>query len=140
MYLKAVVFFKQKTAYEMRISDWRSDVCSSVLLALLALQQGQSLVLAAEERVGAASEDYDGVVAERRLLPPLDHPDPAHCLVSGTGLTHLGSADARDAMHRKVAEEGEAALSDSMKMFKWGVDGGRTRTEEQTSELQSLMR
>src|SRR3546814_10337441 len=62
-------------------------------LALLALQQGQSLVLAAEERVGAASEDYDGVVAERRLLPPLDHPDPAHCLVSGTGLTHLGSAD-----------------------------------------------
>ncbi|HEY9548533.1 MAG TPA: AraD1 family protein, partial [Kiloniellaceae bacterium] len=94
-------------------------------LALLALQQGQSLVLAAEERVGAASEDYDGVVAERRLLPPLDHPDPAHCLVSGTGLTHLGSADARDAMHRKVAEEGEAALSDSMKMFKWGLDGGR---------------
>src|SRR3546814_11075530 len=49
-------------------------------LALLALQQGQSLVLAAEERVGAASEDYDGVVAERRLLPPLDHPDPSHCL------------------------------------------------------------
>src|SRR3546814_7188266 len=28
-------------------------------------------------------------------------------------------------MHRKVAEEGEAALSDSMKMFKWGLDGGR---------------
>src|SRR3546814_2717116 len=29
-------FFKQKTAYEMRISDWRSDVCSSDLLAALA--------------------------------------------------------------------------------------------------------
>src|SRR3546814_2686342 len=28
------VFFKQKTAYEMRISDWSSDVCSSDLLAL----------------------------------------------------------------------------------------------------------
>src|SRR3546814_18023343 len=27
-------FFKQKTAYEMRISDWSSDVCSSDLLAL----------------------------------------------------------------------------------------------------------
>src|SRR3546814_6137740 len=27
------VFFKQKTAYEMRISDWSSDVCSSDLLA-----------------------------------------------------------------------------------------------------------
>src|SRR3546814_9389273 len=30
-----VFFFKQKTAYEMRISDWSSDVCSSDLLALL---------------------------------------------------------------------------------------------------------
>src|SRR3546814_10336897 len=27
------LFFKQKTAYEMRISDWRSDVCSSDLIA-----------------------------------------------------------------------------------------------------------
>src|SRR3546814_15459420 len=29
-------FFKQKTAYEMRISDWSSDVCSSDLASLLA--------------------------------------------------------------------------------------------------------
>src|SRR3546814_8378724 len=35
-------FFKQKTAYEMRISDWSSDVCSSDLLA-----RGGSVVLAA---------------------------------------------------------------------------------------------
>jgi len=96
-------------------------------LALLALDEGRSLALAAEERVGAESDDYDSVVAERRLLPPLDHPDPAHCLVTGTGLTHLGSADARDSMHRKVAEEGEAALSDSMKMFKWGLEGGKPK-------------
>src|SRR3546814_2769375 len=34
-------FFKQKTAYEMRISDWSSDVCSSDLRA--ALSEGQSL-------------------------------------------------------------------------------------------------
>jgi len=94
-------------------------------LALLALAEDRSLVLAAEERVGAATEDYGAVVAERRLLAPLDHPDPAHCLVTGTGLTHLGSADARDSMHKKVAEQGEAALSDSMKMFKWGLDGGK---------------
>src|SRR3546814_8453093 len=32
-----VFFFKQKTAYEMRISDWSSDVCSSDLLPLLLL-------------------------------------------------------------------------------------------------------
>src|SRR3546814_4656645 len=30
-------FFKQKTAYEMRISDWSSDVCSSDLLNLIVL-------------------------------------------------------------------------------------------------------
>src|SRR3546814_1575052 len=33
--LKFFFFFKQKTAYEMRISDWSSDVCSSDLLRLL---------------------------------------------------------------------------------------------------------
>src|SRR3546814_3726383 len=33
MYCLFFFFFKQKTAYEMRISDWSSDVCSSDLLA-----------------------------------------------------------------------------------------------------------
>src|SRR3546814_2621787 len=32
MFLFFFFFFKQKTAYEMRISDWSSDVCSSDLL------------------------------------------------------------------------------------------------------------
>src|SRR3546814_2170830 len=36
-------FFKQKTAYEMRISDWSSDVCSSDLGALRAIHQGPHL-------------------------------------------------------------------------------------------------
>src|SRR3546814_1565428 len=36
-------FFKQKTAYEMRISDWSSDVCSSDLLARRASEQGVRL-------------------------------------------------------------------------------------------------
>src|SRR3546814_1890135 len=35
----SVFFFKQKTAYEMRISDWSSDVCSSDLLILVASGQ-----------------------------------------------------------------------------------------------------
>jgi hypothetical protein len=56
-----------------------------------------------------------------RVLPPLTHADAAHCLVSGTGLTHLGSASTRDAMHEKA----ESALTDSMRMFKWGLEGGR---------------
>src|SRR3546814_9441455 len=39
-------FFKQKTAYEMRISDWSSDVCSSDLFARAEL--GQILALGGE--------------------------------------------------------------------------------------------
>jgi len=67
---------------------------------------------------------YDELLREGRLLPPLMHPDPAHCLVSGTGLTHLGSAAARNSMHEKLKQQ-DAELTDSMKMFKWGVEGGK---------------
>ena len=64
---------------------------------------------------------YDGRSAWR-LLVPIDHPvDPARCLVSGTGLTHLGSAENRNAMHGKS----DADLTDSMKMFRAGLEGGR---------------
>src|SRR3546814_19464845 len=38
-------FFKQKTAYEMRISDWSSDVCSSDLIAAEANVQGLSATI-----------------------------------------------------------------------------------------------
>ena len=68
----------------------------------LALEAGQTGITLQELVVPRLSDirlDYDKVVDEGRLLPPLDHPDPAHCLVTGTGLTHLGSAQARDAMH-----------------------------------------
>jgi hypothetical protein len=72
----------------------------------------------------STTESYDTIAREGRLLPPLDHPDPAHCYVTGTGLTHLGSADTRDAMHKKIGGDVEA-LSDSMKMFRMGVEGGK---------------
>jgi hypothetical protein len=44
-------------------------------------------------------------------------------LVSGTGLTHLGSAEGRDKMHKDLADP--AKLSDSMKMFRLGLEGGK---------------
>ena len=69
--------------------------------------------------------DYDPIYSGRsewRLLPPVDHPsEPARCLISGTGLTHLGSASDRQAMHAMKEED----LTDSMKMYRWGLDGGR---------------
>jgi hypothetical protein len=71
------------------------------------------------------AEDLDipAAEAEGRLLAPIDHPDPAHVFVTGTGLTHLGSAEGRDKMHRDLADA--AALTDSMKMFKLGLEGGK---------------
>jgi hypothetical protein len=80
--------------------------------------------LVSAEPVGAPLA-YADLLGEERLLPPLTHPDPAHCLVAGTGLTHLGSAAARDSMHAKLT--GNAELTDSMKMFKAGVEGGKPK-------------
>lgn len=93
-------------------------------LAKAAIAAGESLEQAIKSRVGDTQVDYQALIDEQRLLPPLTHSDPAHCLVTGTGLTHLGSADTRSAMHAKtqVAEE---ELTDSMRMFKLGVEGGK---------------
>ncbi len=92
-------------------------------LALDAYTAHISLAEMVDARLGDAEVDYQTVVDEDRLLLPLNHPDPAHCIVSGTGLDHLGSAQARDAMHARLA--GEGTLTDSMKMFKAGLEGGK---------------
>ena len=92
-------------------------------LALEAARAGGGLEALITDRLGSGAEDYAAVLAERRVLAPIDHPDPAHCLVTGTGLSHLGSAEARDAMHAKLA--GDAPLTDSMTMFKAGLEGGK---------------
>ncbi len=93
-------------------------------LALEAARAGQGLESLVTARLGGETVSYDALLAESRILPPLDHPDPAHCLVTGTGLSHLGSAQARDDMHAKLVA-GADDLSDSMKMFKMGFDGGK---------------
>ena len=101
-------------------------VDSTRQLASQAIAAGGGLETAASARLGSRSESYDAVIAEGRLLNPVDHPDPAHLLVTGTGLTHLGSAATRDAMHSVK----ESELTDSMKMFKMGLEGGRPAAGE----------
>jgi hypothetical protein len=98
-------------------------------LAEAAIHSGIKLSQAAK---GAATQqvlDYDPIYdgnSEWKILSPIDHPEPARCLISGTGLTHLGSARDRQAMHAHVLTvEQFEQLTDSMKMFRWGVDGGR---------------
>src|SRR3546814_5777458 len=48
MIMILIFFFKQKTAYEMRISDWSSDVCSSDLMMEVQKQQGRADKVAAQ--------------------------------------------------------------------------------------------
>jgi hypothetical protein len=99
-------------------------VNSTVALAQLALKSGRSLAAAAQSLGVSGSEKMSSLVKEKRLLPPVTHEDLAHVIVTGTGLTHLGSAAARDSMHKKL-EGGAEALTDSLKMFKAGLEGGK---------------
>ena len=100
--------------------------CSSIYsLANAAISSGITLTAAVRQRLTQYLLEYDPIYngdSEWRVLPAIDHPDePSRCLISGTGLTHLGSARERQAMHTTTSEE----LTDSMKMFRWGIEGGR---------------
>lgn len=97
---------------------------SMVALAQQAIASGQTLEVAVKAAGEGAALDYPALLSQGRVLAPVDHPDAAHCLVTGTGLTHLGSADTRDKMHKKIAGDVES-LSDSMKMFRMGLEGGK---------------
>jgi hypothetical protein len=66
--------------------------------------------------------DLVDALLHKRILTPVDHSDSARVFLTGTGLTHLGSADARDRMHAKAHS---ADASDSMKMFRMGLEGGK---------------
>ena len=91
-------------------------------LALAAITAGRGLAAEVEARGAGPVVDLAAALAEGRMLVPLDHADPAHLHLTGTGLTHLGSAATRNAMHSKL--DGDD-LTDSMKMFRMGLEGGR---------------
>src|SRR5271169_2398406 len=102
------------------------DACPSIYeLAQIAIDEGKKLSELVHQRTQHDVHDYNPIYNGRsdwRLLPAMDHPEEsARCLLSGTGLTHLGSALDRQSMHATATED----LTDSMKMFRWGVEGGR---------------
>ncbi|WP_339857563.1 AraD1 family protein [Thalassospira alkalitolerans] len=97
-------------------------------LANIAISLGGTMIDTAKTHKGDTRIDYNEVVESGRLLPPVTHADPAHFLVTGTGLTHLGSASARANMHK--ADNKAADETDSMKMFRMGVEGGKPKPGE----------
>jgi hypothetical protein len=94
-------------------------------LASAAILHGQNFSALVRQSLTTETLPYDAVYAGAspwRLLPPVDHPlEPARCLISGTGITHLGSARDRNAMHDLREDE----LTDSMRIFQWGIAAGK---------------
>src|SRR3546814_8858984 len=117
-----VFFFKQKTAYEMRISDWSSDVCSSDLDRGEQVGRPHLAVLLAWQQFGLGQpEDVGGGVDQ----PVVEE------------LFDLLQAQPLD-IHRAAAAEMAQPL-DALR----GADqpaGAADRSETHTSDLQSLMR
>src|SRR3546814_14187478 len=78
------LFFKQKTAYEMRISDWSSDVCSSDLAAI-------------QRSLARVSEDRTSIVIAHRLST-VRHAHRIHVLEAGEVVAH--------GTHEELVEQG----------------------------------
>ncbi|WP_413203443.1 AraD1 family protein [Rhodospirillum sp. A1_3_36] len=96
---------------------------STYALAMHCLEQGRTLAETLGQTTPGRAVDLELAYREGRILPPLTHPDPAHLFVTGTGLTHLGSASTRNSMHGGT--EDESTMTDSMKMFRMGLEGGK---------------
>lgn len=96
-------------------------------LASAAIAEGVTLAAKVDAAGRGEAVDLDAALSEGRIGLPIHHADPAHFVVAGTGLTHLGSADGRDKMHKSAAGE---HVTDSMKMFRMGLEGGKPAAGE----------
>jgi hypothetical protein len=92
-------------------------------LASQAIEAGAPIRKVIADRGIGKTVDLAAALKEKRVLSPIDHKDSAHVYVTGTGLTHLGSAEGRDKMHKNLADA--ETLTDSMRMFKMGLEGGK---------------
>src|SRR3546814_5691463 len=116
----SICFFKQKTAYEMRISDWSSDVCSSDLLKRPTKSSQQSLTSGRSESKIEEGERHVwlGSAGRSGLCRPLQH-----------GPHRAPERGNRSRVCRRNCPQGHRDDA-----------GSHDRSEEHTSELQSLMR
>src|SRR3546814_10598376 len=117
MYSIIFFFFKQKTAYEMRISDWSSDVCSSDLAP-------ERYPAAAALRLAPGSARTDGIGRRAGLR-------------SGDGRGAEGAGQRRRDPHQHQGHDDPHSRRRDGRPYRAGAAG---RSEEHTSELQSLMR
>src|SRR3546814_8231905 len=147
-YFLCVFFFKQKTAYEMRISDWSSDVCSSDLSQVLF---GMSFAVGAGEVVTLMGRNGMGKTTTVATVMGLLRPTGGVVRIEGRAVQGLPPY--------RVAQCGLGLVPEGRQVFptltvaenlvataakraggapRWTVE--TDRSEEHTSELQSLMR
>src|SRR3546814_5185123 len=144
MLLFLFFFFKQKTAYEMRISDWSSDVCSSDLMNHVGRERGQ--------RFRDRAPGEQAIRHRFHLYLRVE-------VVQNAGAVAVAMAAAHDQQHRmaggglgiaglggRTLGTGETAGQDDVGDSHDVLSGlhpltsAAARSEEHTSELQSLMR
>jgi len=99
-------------------------------LTQAAMVQDGNISSVVNENLTCESLRYGDIYEGRsqwKLLSPIDVPGAPHrVLVSGTGLTHYGSARDRQAMHANtISVQEEDKMTDSMRMFEWGRQHGR---------------
>ncbi|MDN3690462.1 AraD1 family protein [Cyclobacterium jeungdonense] len=106
------------------------EVTNSYELAQKVFETGKFLTTLIEDLLSTKTVAYEPLIASNQILLPLTHPDPYRSWITGTGLTHLGSAASRDKMHQKFENSDPDELTDSMKMFQMGLDGGKMNNNE----------
>src|SRR3546814_1174941 len=139
MFSVLVFFFKQKTAYDMRISDWSSDVCSSDLnRAICASLDAEELAL-----LGKLGRNHRVKAGQTLLWEGDDAPVVANVL-DGVLKLVVAAADGREQIVGVVFPSdfiGRPFGKESPYSVTAMTDGEVCiRSEEHTSELQSLMR
>src|SRR3546814_5527755 len=147
-------FFKQKTAYEMRISDWSSDVCSSDLGPLFTLPGGDARVAVGagyrkndfETRSFTSDSLTEGKRSSRyaygEILLPLVAPEQGVAAIRRLEVTAAFRHEEYGSMG-KVTTTKHGLIYQLNAEFSLKASWGKSykaRSEEHTSELQSLMR
>src|SRR3546814_8655516 len=163
MALIGFFFFKQKTAYELRISDWSSDVCSSELTSVKDLDGGVRLRRAAN----ANGTSWQEVRWDLSILDTWSWGFPGGMLLDSTTVagTRYDGGNTRDSMQVRAGQRTSTLRTQNNERrvntvltsnhgwqggFAYGstVSNGSSsstsylweRSEEHTSELQSIMR
>src|SRR3546814_1438435 len=147
-----VFFFKQKTAYEMRISDWSSDVCSSDLVQGFGgrldnwhevLEQARATPgvtsatpLIEQPLLGTSNGRVEGILVRGMLVSDIKRNEILNGKVLQGSLDTLTPGSGNVAIGSELARNLGAQVGSTITI----INPAGRRSEEHTSELQSLMR